>query len=134
MFVSERITVPANTTEATASETHVKVESNLLHYVAIQFPPGCKGLVHVRVWANEHPVFPSDPAKDIASDSHVIEGMMSHQFTPGYSYLNITAWNTDDTYDHTITVYASILERKYIYPQEQIGLSIQSFLKLFRLR
>jgi hypothetical protein len=134
MFVSKRVTIPANTTEANATKTTIKVASDVLHYVAVQFPAGCAGLVHVRVWANEHPVFPSDPALDIAADTWTVESPVIHKFDPGEAYINIQAWNEDDTYEHTITVYASIIEGKYLFPQENVVLQVAEFLRLFRRR
>jgi len=134
VFISEQITVPANTDEADPVISHVKVSPDVLHYIAVQFPPGCRGLAHVRVYANEHPVFPSDPAKDIAADSWTVESALIHQFDPGYSELKIIAWNEDDTYEHTVTVYASVLERKFLFPQETISFQIADFLRLFRRR
>jgi hypothetical protein len=134
MFLSRRITVTASTTEAAPSKTWIRVPKHVIHFIDFDFPPGCMGLVHARVFDGGHPVFPSTADEDIAGDGKTVGTIEFYDLKDSAGVLRVEAWNDDDTYAHTITLHVGILERKYLMPEEILATKVTSFLRMFRLR
>jgi len=134
MFLSKRIAVPANTAEASPVKRFYKVPKHIIHFIGFYFPAGCTGLVHARVFDGGHPVFPSTADEDIAADNWLIDTIEFYDLSDSTGFLRVEAWNDDDTYAHTITFYCGILERRYLLPEEELGISVTRFLRMFRLR
>jgi hypothetical protein len=71
-------------------------------HVLFHFPAGCNALVMVRVLLNHEPVWPIREnflALDDSSPLYEVSEVVK-KFDP----LEVEIWNTDDTYDHTVTV------------------------------
>jgi hypothetical protein len=134
LFLSKRITVPAGTAKENALRFMYKVEPNIVQTVGLYFPAGCWQLAHARVWANEHPLLPSDADEDVAGEDVLISELVFYEFGSGDAYINIQLWNEDETNAHTISLYVNILEKKYVTPLDYVALNIQRFLELFRIR
>jgi hypothetical protein len=134
MFLSERITIPANTTSTAPVVYRYKVEPTMIYFMSVFFPTGCEFTTHVKISANEHSVFPSLPDKDVSADGIAVEGFVFHEFTSGEAYIKIEGWNDSKLYSHTVALFAVILDKKYILPQEEAVLSLNRFLQMFRLR
>jgi len=134
MFLSKRIEVPANTAESSPVKRFYKVPKHIIHFIGFYFPPGCTGLVHTRAFDGGHPVFPSTADEDIAADNWLIDTIEFYDLSDSTGFLRVEAWNDDDTYTHTITFYCGILERRYLLPEEELGISVTRFLRMFRLR
>jgi len=134
MFLSKRIEIPASTSEASPVKRFYKVPKHIIHLIGFYFPPGCTGLVHARVFDGGHPVFPSTADEDVAADNWLIETIEFYDLSDSAGLLRVEAWNDDDTYAHTLTFYCGILERRYLLPEEELGISVTRFLRMFRLR
>lgn len=76
----------------------------LIYRVEVFFPPGCAALAHISINDGGFRVWPSNPDSYFASDGSTIafDDLYLKETEP---YLfNLVGYNTDDTYDHTVTI------------------------------
>lgn len=104
MYYQIEVPVPANTTEADAIETVLGMVQGTIRKIHVGFPPGCLGQVHVQVRDRTWPLCPGTRGADIAWDDHVFELSHNYPLNEEPYEARVFAWNTDDTYAHTIFV------------------------------
>ena len=97
------LTIPANTAEASPYEEDLKLTDGVITRVEVEFPAGCQGLAHSYARLALHQVFPINPDGNLCSDNYVIAWNDYEDIDTDPRVLTISGWNTDDTYDHTIT-------------------------------
>ena len=105
------LTIPANTAEATPYEEDLKLTDGVITRVEVEFPAGCQGLAHSYARQAIHQVFPTNPDGDLCSDNYVIAWNDYQDIDADPRVLTIGGWNTDDTYDHTITWRIELSDR-----------------------
>ena len=129
MLHSKHITLTANKTEAQATVTQFKVNKGVIYRVWLNFPPGCAGLVRVRIHLDGHPILPVEKDAYIVGDAYtfVYPPMVEVKTEP--QIITIEAWNTDEVYNHTIHVQFLIIDKSWIMPagaQEGIIAALKS--------
>jgi len=87
-----------------------KIARGLIYRVEFQFPAGCAGLAHLRIYDGGHQLWPSSLGKDFHVDGPVI-AFDDLYFKLAAPY-ELVAWgyNTDDTYNHTIYIRIGLAE------------------------
>ena len=110
MFYSYDLTIPADTAAASPAQSDVEVPRGLVHRVEIQFPPGCRGLVHVRVLHALYQVWPTNPDGDFATDGFVIGWNESWELVDEPEVLRLEGWSPGTAFPHTITFRFGVLE------------------------
>lgn len=109
MIFRKTITVPANTGKEKPLTTVISVQPGVLEKGEIFFPPGCHGLVGVRILWRGNVIWPSpDTSQEwfVADDYTVEFGAMEDQFEitdPPYEFT-IQAYNEDQVYEHLLYV------------------------------
>jgi len=116
MIYDVDITIPANTTEANAIKTDIKVTFGVVHQFDIVFPAGCAGLVYTRLQDGAHPVVPSTAGMNLSGDGIQITGKEFYEIETAPTVLSVYSWNDDDTYAHTITWRIYILPKDVLLP------------------
>ena len=129
MLHSKHITLAANKTEAQATLTRFKVNHGVIFRAWLTFPPGCAGLVRVRILLDGHPILPVEKEAYIVGDSYtfVYPAMVEIETEP--QIITIEAWNTDEVYPHTIHAQFLIIAKHWIMPsgaQEGIIAALRS--------
>jgi len=109
-------TTTAGKTEATLQEWKLKLNAGIVHYVEIQFPAGCAGLVHVRLLHGIHPVIPMNADDDINGDNTTVPFKLFYPLGAADNVLRLQAWNEDEVHNHTISVRVSILREEDLNP------------------
>ena len=112
MFYSFDLTIPANTTELAPVEEDVELVAGLVHHVELQFPRGCVGLVHVRVFHALHQLWPANPDGDLSGENALIGWNEEWELEREPLALTLQGWNLDDSYAHTITFRFALREAK----------------------
>lgn len=115
MIYEYDLTVPANTPKNAQVSQDCKLAYGVIHYLGVQFPTGCVGLVHVHINDAIHQVFPTNPDGTFKGDGVVIEGRVLEKLYNPPFILTLWGWNLDDTYDHTVTVRFWIIEPHEYY-------------------
>lgn len=116
MLHSKHITLTAGKTEATATKTRFNVNKGVISRVWISFPPGCAGLVNLRLYHQGHPFLPVDKLAYITGDAYTFEIPVMFEILTQPENITIEAWNTDDTFEHTIHVLMLIVDKKWVQP------------------
>jgi len=116
MLHAKHITLTANKTEATATNTQFQVNQGVIYRVWIHFPPGCAGLVHTRIYHQGHPFLPVEEDKYLRGDSYTYEFPVMFEIKEPPELITIKAWNTDELYEHTIDVSFLIIPKEWVLP------------------
>jgi len=109
MIYTKDVTVTKNTDEGTAVRQKIKCSAGILNEFNVVFPPGCAGLVHFTLWQGGHQLIPSTQGMSIRGDDEVVDFREYVVLPNDSNTLEVRAWNTDDTFDHTLHVRLSVL-------------------------
>jgi hypothetical protein len=110
VFWEYTLTIPANTPASAPVESDVNLSPGTIVRVDVQFPRGCVGLVHVKIWKEEHQVWPVNVDGNIASEGQTVSWPEDYDVTDEPFTLTLRGWNLDDTFAHTITFRFALLE------------------------
>ena len=116
MLHSKHITLTANKTEAQSTKTSFTVNQGVISNVWLTFPPGCAGLVKVRILHDSHPFLPVEKDANIVGDAYTFVYPIFYEIKEPPERITIEAWNTDETYNHTIHVQMLIIDKKWVQP------------------
>lgn len=131
MIYSASITTPANTAEADAELTRIKVTNGVIHEIGIFFPAGCAGLVYCQIFEGGHQFVPSTEGQFLRGDSILIDSKEFYEITGAPRFVTIKTWNLDDTYDHTIEIYIKQLPKLILLPELMLAQAIDTLSRLF---
>ena len=116
MLHSKHITLTADKAESEATNTSFMVNQGVIYRIWITFPPGCAGLVKVRIFHEGHPFLPVELDAYIHGDNYVFEYPVMYEILGPPERITISAWNEDETYDHTIDVQFLIIPKEWVQP------------------
>ena len=111
MIFSFGFTLPANTSIDVPLFGAVEVSRGLIYQTEIQFPPGCAGLVGVKVFDHGHQIYPSNPGAWFVGDAQTIAFPDSYLKLAEPWILVLSGYNSDETYPHTIYFRFGIADR-----------------------
>lgn len=98
------ITTNANTVEANAKKTKIKITNGVITQVMILFPSGCAGLVNIQFFMGGHQFVPSTPGQVIKADGVLITSPEFLEINDAPRIITIKTWNNDEIYAHTLEV------------------------------
>jgi len=104
MIYQSTIAVNKGGSAAAKSETTLAVTRGLIWLVEIEFPPGCCGLAHLQIFDGSYQVAPSTPGESFHGDAVTLSLDDLYMKDAAPWQLIVKTWNTDDTYDHQLTV------------------------------
>lgn len=116
MFYEKDLPLPANTPRSAPVDVDLSVHPGTVERIAVQFPKGCAGIVHVQIFHWERQVWPNNPSGSFRGNDTVIEFTEDYRLSDFPFVLTLRGWNDDDTYLHTPIV------RVQIRPLENSGL------------
>lgn len=104
------ITIPKNTPQSTPLNTTLELSPGRITQVHVQYPSGVVALAHIQIFHTGFQVFPTNPDGSFATSDETITWDDDVLLDKGVYSLLAVAWNTDASFDHTITVRI-IMER-----------------------
>lgn len=116
MFYNEHITIPAGTAESEATQTTFKGTIGVISRVSIFFPPGCVGLVKVRIYQGGVQLYPTANGQYFSGDGSGVNFLDNFEILDDSIPLRIETWNEDDNNDHEVIVGVSILPKEFVIP------------------
>lgn len=130
MIYTSTITTDANTSEASAKETVLRVGKGLIWRIEVEFPPGCAGLAHLKINDGSYQVFPATPGETFASDGTVIgfDDLYLKNAAP-YEFL-VTTWNLDEAWSHTLQVRVAMASSEAFMSRYMPSISWDKFNKM----
>ena len=98
------IATVANTPATAKLKTVLRVQRGHVTGLQVHFPSGHIGLTHIQLTRGLHQFYPTNPEANFSSSGEAI--VWAEDFLLDFEPYELEAytWNTDDTYDHTITV------------------------------
>ena len=116
MLYSKHVTFPADQTELTKTIEHFGISKGWIYRAWVIFPPGCAGLVKIRVEHEGHPIIPINKSDYIKADSYTFELPMFYEVAEEPYQITFEGWNEDEVHPHTITLMLLVLPKNYIMP------------------
>jgi len=115
MFYDLSLTIPANTTKLAPLAQDFLLCRGVINRVEIGFPPGCAGLAHLQINRTGTQLWPTNPQGSFNTDSYTI--VFDEHFEMFYEpyQVDLTAWNLDDAYPHTLELRIGIEAMPDIY-------------------
>lgn len=108
MLFTFKITIPANTTQATPSENTEKLLPGKITNISFQIPAGHRGLAHLQILDQEVQIYPFNNGGDLKGDDLFLQTgenyILNHP-----SELLFRGWNTDELHDHSFFVWITLL-------------------------
>jgi len=81
-------------------KTEIELDGDKIDKISVRFPPGCCGLLHVRIYYGDEKVIPKNKEESIVGDNETIVWIEDWRFPQKPCPVVIYTYNEDDTYDH----------------------------------
>jgi len=114
MFYAWNFCLPANKTEAGRTKRELYLEKGTVTRCEVVLPVGCSNLVFVHINDALHQVYPKDPTYKFIGDGANIVCTDEYEIKEQPFTLQFYGWNTDEIYDHTVTVRIQLVPAKEI--------------------
>jgi len=99
---------------ATPEKTVLHMEKGIITRCEIVFPTGCCGLVYVHINDGLHQVFPKNPDYQLSGNGGIIVSTDEYPIKEPPLELQFYGWNTDEIYNHTVTIRIQLVPSKEI--------------------
>jgi len=116
MLYAIHVLFPAARTEATKTPARFNINKGWIYRAWLIFPPGCAGLVKVRVLHQGHPIIPVNKTDYINADNYTFVLPMFYEVPEEPYQITFEGWNEDDVIPHTITLMLLVLPKAFILP------------------
>lgn len=124
MFWAWDITITAGTTEATPYTKKLKVSKGVITYIGIFFPPGCHGLVKVRLLHNEFQLIPLSRGEWVTGNGMEVQSERHYELFHKDFALKFQGCSPTCSWNHTVTVRVTVVP--------EIVASLAPLINLFR--
>jgi hypothetical protein len=114
MYYAWNITLTKGNTATTPEKTVFQLENGIITRCEIVFPSGCQGLVFCHVNHALHQVYPKNPDYQYAGNGEKILATDEYELNEEPYQLEFYGWNTDEIYDHTITIRIQVVPKREI--------------------
>ncbi len=114
MYYAWNITLTADNTAATPEKSILLLEKGTIIRCETVFPSGCVGLVYCHIDHALHQVYPKNPDYQYSGNGEMIVASDEYDLKEEPYQLEFYGWNTDEIYDHTITVRIQIVPKREI--------------------
>ena len=108
MIFAKSITAAVGRDSSNPVVEQLLVAKGLVYRVEFDFPPGCCGLCHVRVFDGNYQVYPTSRDDSFHGDAAVIAFDDCYLKTAAPWAFRIVVWNDDDTWPHTVQVRVGV--------------------------
>ena len=127
-------TVPANTAEADARETKIRVHGGILHSIIVTIPPGSASVVHAQLRHASYFILPRNEDEDIEGEHVNVNYREWYKMQASLNTLTMRTWNTSKYNSHRVRMLLGVLPKEVMEQEENVIKSIRTFIRLFRRR
>lgn len=114
MFYAWNIALATEHDSASPETTILLLEKGTIIRCEVFFPSGCSGLVFVHIDQALHQVYPKNPDHQYAGNGEAIVATDEYELKEEPFQLEFYGWNTDEIYDHTVTVRIQVVPKREI--------------------
>jgi len=101
--------IPANTAITSPVTTSLRIPKGDITEIRVVFPTGCANLAHVRIFALERQIYPSNLGGYYQGDGVFFLIRDRYPLPEFVQEVKVEGYNEDDTYQHTITVGMTVI-------------------------
>jgi len=112
MLYAWDIVVTAGTADKTPVEQSLPLTYGVLRRIKVKYPPGCHGLVKVKVLRLRDQLFPLNPDSWATGDAEEVSGEYDEDLTDAPYTLTFQGSAPQTSYNHTVTVRVEVLRRR----------------------
>jgi len=112
MFYDYSLTIPAGTLESAPAKQVMKLTRGIIHRVEVEFYPGPRRYVYIRIMQGGHQLWPTNPEGSFRSDDYTIAFDEYQELSAAPFDLVIVGYSPGATYEHAVVVRIGILENK----------------------
>jgi hypothetical protein len=112
---SEKIIVPANTTEDNPVTTDIIIKEKLITSMAVSFEDGCAWMVGVRIMYGIKQFWPDRPGTWLYGNDETIEWEERFEMPAENEKLTVVAISPGTKYDHEIFVRITTLPKGFYF-------------------
>ena len=130
MFYDFAISIPAGTLESSPVEEVLELNEGIIHRVEVEFYPGPRRYVWVKIFRHEHQLWPTNPDGSFKTDAYSIAFDEYYELKGEPLQLLVRGYSPDADYPHVVTIRIGILESKMAI---LLLHALQGLMKLFKL-
>jgi hypothetical protein len=98
------LVVAKNTGVLSYTSYILNLPKGAIQRIWIEYPKGCAGLVGFQLWREARQIFPLPYGVWLRSDGITLSFAFTHEIVTNPFWVEIRAYNLDDTYQHTIWI------------------------------
>lgn len=106
---SEKLTVPANTSETDPVSLNITIKEKLITSMAVSFEDGCGWVVQVRIMYGIKQWWPDRPGTWLMGNNETLEWQERFEMPAIYEKLTVVACSPDTKYDHNVFIKIATL-------------------------
>jgi hypothetical protein len=110
------LTVPAGTPENTPVEKKLQLSYGVITEIFVLCPTGCKQLVKVRLYHQEHQVFPNNSDEPARGNGIPEGGEVHYQLYEAPFALKALGYAPTTIYNHDVTILVTVLPPEVAEP------------------
>ena len=114
MYYAWNIMLTRDGSEAGKEKTVLLIEKGTIIRCETVFPSGCAGLVYTHIDHALHQVYPKNPDYQYSGNGESIIATDEYELREEPFQLEFYGWNTDEIYDHTVTIRIQIVPKREI--------------------
>jgi len=114
MFYAWNILLTKGNTAATPEKTILIIERGIIVRCEVFFPSGCSGLAYCHINKALHQIYPKNPDYQYAGNGEAIIASDEYEIKEEPHQFEFYGWNTDEIYDHTVTVRIQVVPKREI--------------------
>jgi len=130
MFYDFAITIPAGTAEASPVEQELNLTHGIIHRVEVEFYPGPRRYVWVKLFHREHQLWPTNLDGSFQTDGYTIAFDEYEEMLESPYVLKVRGYSPNADYSHVVTVRIGILESRAAL---LLLNALKGLMKLFKL-
>jgi len=128
VFYAWDITIPAGTPETDPVERDLEVTKGVVTRIDIKFPPGCHGLVKVRLLRYGSQLIPLSRGEWVTGDGEAVETEGYYPMEEEPLALRFVGCSPQTAYPHTITVRVQVTPHEIASPWQ----TLREFVKIMK--
>lgn len=130
MYYDFAVTIPAGRGLTNPVEEVLELTHGIIHRVEVEFYPGPRRYVWVKLFHLEHQLFPTNPESSFRTDGYTIGFDDYYELKTSPYTLLVRGYSPDADYEHVVTIRIGILESKGAI---MLLSALKGLLKLFKV-
>lgn len=112
MYYFKALDILPNTVQSSPEILTLPLGIGIIDFIEIEFPAGCMGLVNCIVLRGAQQIIPWNPQESLYGNDRTFHIPLNYPVDAEPTFLEIWAWNGDDTYTHSLSIAVAFSDSK----------------------